>query len=306
MADRGAVWTDDETRLLIKFWGQKEVQESLGGTYRNSEIYDQIADKMAENGYDRNAKQCRCKVKQLKKDYRREREFGSPSKRRAFRFYDEMEGILGNLEAPGLAPESTSDTEISNQTEENVTVGDQKIKSSEAGLVPSWDSAIESIKVEMPPSKFEISAPGNSSRTETNNNTAVSQEKFRKRRSITSLADRLRTAKRCRSSFIKTRDGERDTKSLLERTLVSQTPEFQASVLLEMERMKIEKEIELERMRLEYKQKQWKDILQLLTQKYSPRNVCSTQSTSGINSSSQNLNNCDGVENSRSSESNAS
>lgn len=117
MADRGAVWTDDETRLLIKFWGQKEVQESLGGTYRNSEIYDQIADKMAENGYDRNAKQCRCKVKQLKKDYRREREFGSPSKRRAFRFYDEMEGILGNLEAPGLAPESTSDTEISNQTE---------------------------------------------------------------------------------------------------------------------------------------------------------------------------------------------
>jgi hypothetical protein len=73
-----------------------------------------------------------------------------------------------------------------------------------------------------------------------------------------------------------------------------------------MERMKIEKEIELERMRLEYKQKQWKDILQLLTQKYIPRSVGCTQSASGANSSSQNLNNGDGVESSRSSESNAS
>ncbi|XP_062581626.1 zinc finger and SCAN domain-containing protein 29-like [Saccostrea cucullata] len=261
MADRGAVWTDDETRLLIKFWGQKEVQESLEGMYRNSEVYDQIADKMTENGYDRNAKQCRCKVKQLKKDYRREKELGIPSKRRAFRFFDEMEGIIGNVETPGLecnASESVSDCEISSHSEEAVKVDTNPVEVSAA--VPCDQDKKE---------------------TQTERVNTVTEEKVRKRRSITSLADRLRAAKRWRSSFNSTRENERDTKSLLERTLASQTPEFQASVLLEIERMKIEKEIELERMRLEYKQKQWKDILELLVKKNIPLNTSPSQSGSG-------------------------
>ncbi|XP_061193346.1 uncharacterized protein LOC133201563 [Saccostrea echinata] len=287
MADRGAVWTDDETRLLIKFWGQKEVQESLGGMYRNSEVYDQIADKMTENGYDRNAKQCRCKVKQLKKDYRREKELGSPSKRRAFRFFEEMEGIIGNVVTPGFqcnaSSESVSDCEISSHSEEAVKANTSHVEDSAA--VPCDKDKTEN---------------------QTERVNTEKEEKVRKRRSITSLADRLRAAKRWRSSLNTTKENDRDTKSLLERTLASQTPEFQASVLLEIERMKIEKEIELERMRLEYKQKQWKDILELLVKKNIPWNTSPSQSSSGNTLSKEDIHSSKNINISQSSENNPS
>lgn len=64
-------WTEQETVTLIEVWAADDVQHNLKACVRNSHIFAEIAEKMASVGYLRSAEQCHCRIKRLKKTYRR-------------------------------------------------------------------------------------------------------------------------------------------------------------------------------------------------------------------------------------------
>ena len=69
-ANRGATWADKEVKALLTIWGDSKIQEELDGAVRNKVVFERIAKKLQEQGYEREWKQCRAKVKNLKTKYR--------------------------------------------------------------------------------------------------------------------------------------------------------------------------------------------------------------------------------------------
>ena len=65
---RGTIWSEREVRALLQIWGDGKIQEELDGAKRNKQIFQTIAKKMREQGYNRDWQQCR--AKSLKGDYR--------------------------------------------------------------------------------------------------------------------------------------------------------------------------------------------------------------------------------------------
>ena len=52
---RGSSWSDNEVKALIAIWGEDNIQEELDGAVRNRVIFDNIATKMREKGYERDS-----------------------------------------------------------------------------------------------------------------------------------------------------------------------------------------------------------------------------------------------------------
>ena len=52
--NRGTSWTDNEVKALIGLLGESDVQEELDGAVRNKVVYEEIAKKMKQQGYNRN------------------------------------------------------------------------------------------------------------------------------------------------------------------------------------------------------------------------------------------------------------
>ena len=65
---RCSLWTDREVKALIAIWGEGNVQEEVDRAVRNKVVFVNIANKMKEQGYNRNWQQCRTKIKNLKKE----------------------------------------------------------------------------------------------------------------------------------------------------------------------------------------------------------------------------------------------
>ena len=70
MAERGKIWTDDEIAALFAAWSEDTIQRQLLGATRNNVAWRAIADALRSQGFDRDFKQCREKMKQLKKKYK--------------------------------------------------------------------------------------------------------------------------------------------------------------------------------------------------------------------------------------------
>ena len=56
MRTRGANWSYKETITLINIWSYANVQDEFKKSRRNANIYEKIAKKMVEPGYERNVK----------------------------------------------------------------------------------------------------------------------------------------------------------------------------------------------------------------------------------------------------------
>ncbi|EMP36005.1 Zinc finger and SCAN domain-containing protein 29 [Chelonia mydas] len=65
------VWSNSEVLDLISVWGEEAVQSQLGPSRRNYETFGQISRDMMERGHDRDALQCRVKVKELRNAHRK-------------------------------------------------------------------------------------------------------------------------------------------------------------------------------------------------------------------------------------------
>ena len=76
----------------------------------NKVIYDEIARKMREQGYNRDTEQCRKKVKNLKKHYREVKDNNKETGRgrKTCKFFEELDLILGHR--PATVPTSLLDT----------------------------------------------------------------------------------------------------------------------------------------------------------------------------------------------------
>ena len=61
----GITWADKEVKALLTIWGDSKIQEELDGAVRNKVVFERNAKKLQEQGYERDWKQCRAKVKTL-------------------------------------------------------------------------------------------------------------------------------------------------------------------------------------------------------------------------------------------------
>ena len=84
-----ATWSDGETFKLVELWGDEEIQALLEGCARNKHLYDKIAARMVEAGYERNGVQCRDKIKKLKGEFKKIKDNNNETgrKRKVWKFY---------------------------------------------------------------------------------------------------------------------------------------------------------------------------------------------------------------------------
>ncbi|EMP39353.1 hypothetical protein UY3_03405 [Chelonia mydas] len=73
------VWRKGEVLDLISVWGEEAVQSQLCCSRRNYNTFGQISSDMMERGNDREAQQCRVKVKELRNAYCKARAANSHS-----------------------------------------------------------------------------------------------------------------------------------------------------------------------------------------------------------------------------------
>lgn len=98
-------WSDQETRLLLKIWGEDRIQLTLKGTTKNRHIYDYVATALGESGFTRTADQCYTRIKRLKAGYHHEKQ--------DFRYYKELEEILQKQSKADISFEDVSFPELS-------------------------------------------------------------------------------------------------------------------------------------------------------------------------------------------------
>ena len=70
MAEKGRIWSDTETKLLLDIWSQQHIQKQLQGSFRNVNVYAQLVEELRKKGYVRTISQCCIKIKVLKKRYK--------------------------------------------------------------------------------------------------------------------------------------------------------------------------------------------------------------------------------------------
>ena len=109
-------WSEAATLKLIEIWGDDSIQAQLEGCKRNRDIFEKIALEITTAGYPRTEKQCREKIKKLRRDYKKVKDNNNETgrDRKTFVFFDKLDEILGHR--PATQPEHIIDT--SAETEE--------------------------------------------------------------------------------------------------------------------------------------------------------------------------------------------
>ncbi|CAM4611179.1 unnamed protein product, partial [Lepidochelys kempii] len=94
---RAPAWTEREVRDLIAVWGEESVLSELRSSFRNAKTFVKISQGMKDRSHNRDPKQCRMKLKELRQAYQKTREANgrSGSEPQTCRFYDELHAILG-------------------------------------------------------------------------------------------------------------------------------------------------------------------------------------------------------------------
>nr|XP_048720956.1 uncharacterized protein LOC125642978 [Caretta caretta] len=94
---RAPAWTEREVRDLIAVWGEESMLSELHSSFRNAKTFVKISQGMKDRGHNKDPKQCRVKLKELRQAYLKTREANgrSGSEPQTCRFYDELHAILG-------------------------------------------------------------------------------------------------------------------------------------------------------------------------------------------------------------------
>ncbi|CAM5127475.1 unnamed protein product [Eretmochelys imbricata] len=102
---RAPAWTEREVRDLIAVWGEESVLSELRSSFRNAKTFVKISQGMKDRGHNRDPKQCRVKLKELRQAYQKTREANgrSGSEPQTCHFYDELHAILGGSATTTLA-----------------------------------------------------------------------------------------------------------------------------------------------------------------------------------------------------------
>ncbi|XP_065453497.1 uncharacterized protein LOC135983855 [Chrysemys picta bellii] len=94
---RAPAWTEWEVRDLLAIWGDESVVAKLRSSKRNGKILEKVSKAMKDRGHNRDAQQCRVKIKELRQAYHKVREANgrSGAEPQTCRFYVELHAILG-------------------------------------------------------------------------------------------------------------------------------------------------------------------------------------------------------------------
>ena len=108
-SSRGASWGESETKMLIGVWGEEKIKAELGGRTRTKQVFEKIAQRMVEGGYNRDREQCKTKIKNLKKAYMNVKDHNkrSGNNKVTCPYYDEIDAVLGHR--PASAPSRVLD-----------------------------------------------------------------------------------------------------------------------------------------------------------------------------------------------------
>ncbi|MCI4388382.1 hypothetical protein PGIGA_G00085040 [Pangasianodon gigas] len=94
--EKTKLWHNKETKTLIGIWSEDEVQRELESTVRNQKVFEKISQRMWELGYNRSPDRCRVKIKKLKQDYRRLKEYNKRNgTNRKTKWHDALDAVLG-------------------------------------------------------------------------------------------------------------------------------------------------------------------------------------------------------------------
>ncbi|XP_036830925.1 ATP-dependent (S)-NAD(P)H-hydrate dehydratase-like isoform X4 [Oncorhynchus mykiss] len=119
---RGFLWSDVETRTLLNIWGERDIQTALGGNFRNSHVYRDVARRLGIMGFERTPEQCRVRIKSLKRQFILAKEGNLRNNgqyHKICKFYDAMETILNCR--PQIDPQELLDSgAVGDETEEEV------------------------------------------------------------------------------------------------------------------------------------------------------------------------------------------
>ncbi|EMP40699.1 Ras-related protein Rab-40C [Chelonia mydas] len=110
---RSPVWSSGDLLALISVWGEEAVQSQLPPSHRNYDTFGQISRDKMERGHDRDALQCRIKVKELRNAYC-EANHCSGAAPSTCHFYKELDAIHGG--DPTSIPRTIIDTSESSAT----------------------------------------------------------------------------------------------------------------------------------------------------------------------------------------------
>ncbi|XP_053891440.1 myb/SANT-like DNA-binding domain-containing protein 2 isoform X2 [Malaclemys terrapin pileata] len=95
---RAPAWTEQKVRDLLTIWGDESVLAELRSSKRNGKILEKVSKAMKDRGHNRDAQQCRVKIKELRQAYHKAREANgrSGAEPQTCRFYAELHAILGS------------------------------------------------------------------------------------------------------------------------------------------------------------------------------------------------------------------
>ncbi|XP_050799710.1 zinc finger and SCAN domain-containing protein 20-like [Gopherus flavomarginatus] len=123
---RAPSWTNAELQDLISVWGEEAVQTQLRSRRRNYDTYGQILQSLMRRGHERDALQCRVKIKELRSAYCKAREGNrrSGAAPTTCRFYKELDAMLGC--DPTANPRSTMESSEQGAVGDVVEDGDSE------------------------------------------------------------------------------------------------------------------------------------------------------------------------------------
>ncbi|XP_065413186.1 uncharacterized protein LOC135973512 [Chrysemys picta bellii] len=94
---RAPAWTEREVRDLLAIWGDESVLAELRSSKRNGKVLEKVSKAMKDRGHNRDAQQCRVKIKELRQAYHKAREANrrSGAEPQTCCYYAELHAILG-------------------------------------------------------------------------------------------------------------------------------------------------------------------------------------------------------------------
>ncbi|KAM6963031.1 bifunctional phosphoribosylaminoimidazole carboxylase/phosphoribosylaminoimidazole succinocarboxamide synthetase [Aplochiton taeniatus] len=99
VSDTGRNWSDQEVQTLIQVWSEQGMCQQLETSTRKRDIFVQIANRLQQQGVERDWKQCHTKYKNLKCLYRsaQRAKADGTDPRCLMRFYDEVDAIMTGM-----------------------------------------------------------------------------------------------------------------------------------------------------------------------------------------------------------------
>ncbi|XP_050821050.1 zinc finger and SCAN domain-containing protein 29-like [Gopherus flavomarginatus] len=142
---RAPAWTNAELQDVISVWGEEAVQTQLRFRRRNYDTYGQISQSLMRRGHERDALQCRVKIKELRSAYCKAREGNrrSGAAPTTCRFYKELDAILGC--DPTANPRSTMESSEQGEVGDVVEDGDSEATGVEGDTPESQDTCSQEL-----------------------------------------------------------------------------------------------------------------------------------------------------------------